>query len=238
MAAVTVGHSPYGLVGGFDVSEATAVPSVVAPKTKTKRTRYQTPLIIALLPQIVLFVSAVVLFWLSLKDMAGTIMYWEYFVPVLAAISLISGWSQSYLNNEVRAWYLIKQVVHWGALGGMLFALNQQGVQAAVDAQQFTTIVIYLIAFATLLAAIHLDFKILFFSLFLVFCAYLLSAPADNAMLTFIGDTFGIDGAQSKILSISIGVAVVGFIASTFVLVSMRGFLLTKRIGAKRKEQG
>lgn len=219
------------------MSEATAVPGAAAPKAKPKRTRYQTPLIIALLPQVVLFVASVVLFWLSLKDMAGTILYWEYFVPVIGAISLMSGWSQSYLNNEVRAWYLIKQVVHWGALIAMLYVLNLLGVQAAVDAQQYTTIVIYLIAFATLLAAMHLDFKLFFFSLFLVFCAYLLSAPADNAMLAFIGETFGIDGAQSKTLSISIGVAVVGFIASTFVLLSMRGMLLTKRIGAKRKEQ-
>jgi hypothetical protein len=168
--------------------------------------------------------------------MAGTIQYWEYFVPVIALISIVSGWSQSYLSNEVRAWYLIRQFVHWGALFALLYVANTEGVRQAIDPQQYTIVVIYLIAFATLLAALHLDFKLFFFSLFLVFCAYLLAAPADNAMLLYIGETFGIDGAQSKALSISIGVAVVGFIASTFVLLSMRGFLLTKRIGAKRKE--
>lgn len=218
------------------MSDATAVSSEAPVKPKVKRKRYQSPLILALLPQIVLFVAAVVLFWLSQKDMAGTIEYWEYFVPVIAVISLISGWSQSYLSNEVRAWYLIKQVVHWGALFALLYTAKTQGLQQAIDAQQYTIIVIYLIAFTTLLAAIHLDFKLFFFSLFLVFCAYLLAVPADNAMLLYIGETFGIDGAQSKTLSISIGVAVVGFIASTFVLLSMRGALLTKRIGAKRKE--
>ncbi|MEA1052219.1 hypothetical protein U5801_20770 [Lamprobacter modestohalophilus] len=218
--------------------EATAVPSATPakPKPKVKRKRYQSPLLLSLLPQVVLFVSAVVLFWLSQNDMAGTIEYWEYFVAVIAAISLISGWSQSYLSNEVRAWYLIKQVIHWGALFTLLYVANNQGLRGAIDAQQYTTIVIYLIAFTTLLAAIHLDFKLFFFSLFLVFCAYLLAVPADNAVLLYIGETFGIDGAQSKTLSISIGVAVVGFIASTFVLLSMRGALLTKRIGAKRKE--
>lgn len=218
------------------MSEATAVSSEAPAKPKAKRKRYQSPLILALLPQVILFVSAVVLFWLSLKNMAGTIEYWEYFVPVIAIISLVSGWSQSYLANEVRAWYLIKQVVHWGALFALLYAINSQGLRGAIDAQQYTTIVIYLIAFATLLAAVHVDLKLFFFSLFLVFCAYLLAVPADNAMLLYIGETFGIDGAQSKTLSISIGVAVVGFIASTFVLLSMRGALLTKRIGAKRKE--
>ncbi|WP_338074160.1 hypothetical protein [Halochromatium glycolicum] len=217
------------------MSEATVVSSEAPAKAKKKRNRYQSPLLIALLPQIVLFVCAVVLFWLSQKDMAGTIKYWEYFVPVIALISLVSGWSQSYLSNEVRAWYLIKQVVHWGALFALLFVMNNEGLRGAIDAQQYTTVVIYLIAFATLLAAIHMDFKLFFFSLFLVFCAYLLAAPADNAMLAYIGDTFGIDGAQSKALSISIGVAVVGFIASTFVLLSMRGALLTKRIGSKKK---
>ncbi len=216
------------------MSEATAAPS--AAPAKPKRKRYQSPLLLALLPQVILFVSAVVLFWLSQKDMAGTIKYWEYFIPVIALISLISGWSQSYLSNEIRAWYLVKQIVHWGALFALLYAANTEGLREAIDAQQYTYIVIYLIAFATLLAAVHMDFKLFFFSLFLVFCAYLLAAPADNAMLLYIGETFGISGAQSKTLSISVGVAVVGFIASTFVLLSMRGALLSKRIGDKRKE--
>lgn len=222
------------------MSEATAVSSDTPAKSKSKRkrSRYQSSLLVALLPQVVLFVSAVLLFWLSQKDMAGTIKYWEYFVPVIALISLVSGWSQSYLSNEVRAWYLIKQVVHWGALFALLFVMNNEGLRGAIDAQQYTTIVIYLIAFATLLAAIHVDFKLFFFSLFLVFCAYLLAAPSDNLMLAYIGETFGIDGAQSKTLTITVGVAVVGFIASTFVLLSMRGALLTKRIGSKRKEEG
>jgi len=218
------------------VSEATAVSSEAPAKAKRKRKRYQSPLLVALLPQVILFVCAVVLFWLSQEDTAGTIKYWEYFVPVIAVISLISGWSQSYLSNEIRAWYLIKQVVHWSALFALLFVMNNEGLRGAIDAQLYTIIVIYLIAFATLLAAIHMDFKLFFFSLFLVFSAYLLGAPADNVMLAYIGDTFGIDGAQSKTLSISVGVAVVGFIASTFVLLSMRGALLTKKIGAKRKE--
>ncbi len=226
------------------MSEATAVSSAAPAKAKAKAKskdkpkgkRYQSPFLFALLPQIILFVTAVVLFWLSQNDMAGTIKYWEYFIPVIALISLISGWSQSYLSNEVRAWYLIKQAVHWGALFGLLYAANTEGMRAAIDAQQYTSIVIYLIAFATLLAAIHMDLKLFFFSLFMVFCAYLLAAPADNAMLIYIGETFGIDSAQSKTLSISIGVAIVGFIASTFVLLSMRGLVLSKRIGDKRKE--
>lgn len=217
------------------MSEATAVSSDAPAKTKSKR--YQSPLLIALLPQVVLFVGTFVLFWYSQKDMAGTIQYWEYFIPVIALISLVSGWSQSYLSNEVRAWYLIRQIVHWGALFTLLFMMNNAGLRAAMDAQQYTTIVIYLLAFATLLAAIHMDFKLFFFSLFLVFCAYLLAAPSENVLLTYIGDTFGIDSAQTKTLSISIGVGVVGFIASTFVLLSMRGMLLTKRIGSKKKRK-
>ncbi|MFP4062927.1 MAG: hypothetical protein ACLFQ1_04360 [Halochromatium sp.] len=224
------------------MSEATAVPSTAPAKSKTKTKaktkpktkRYQSPLYLALLPQIVLFASAVVLFWLSQKDMAGTVEYWEYFIPVIALISLISGWSQSYLSDQLSAWYLIKQVVHWGAVFALLYAANTQGLRESLDAQQYTSIVIYLTALASLLAAMHMDFKLFFFSLFLVFCAYLLAVPADNAMLLYIGETVGIDDAESKTLSITIGMAVVGFIASTFVLLSMRGMVLSKRLSNKR----
>jgi hypothetical protein len=218
------------------VSEATAVSSEAPAKTKTKRKRYQFPFIVAIFPQIVLFACAVLLLWLSQKDLAGSIRFWEYFVPLVALVSLISGWSQSYLNNEVRAWYLIKQVIHWGALMALIYIMNTQGLRAAIDDQQYTTVVIIMLAFASLLAAIHVDLKLFFFSVFLVFCAYLIAAPGDNALMGYIGDTFGIEGAQDKTLYISIGAAILAFIASAFVLMSMRGALVSKRIGDKRKE--
>jgi hypothetical protein len=211
------------------VSKATAVPASTAAKSN------QVPLLVAILPLLVLFISAFVLFWLSKQDMSGTFRYWEIFVPVVAVISLISGWGQAYLNDNPRLWYLLKQIVSWGALIALLYVLNSQGIRAAISDQQYTAVILYLLAFASLLVAIHLDIKLLVFAVFLVFCAFLIAVPENNPTLLAMGNRFGIADAPTKPVMMTAIVAGVGFVISFIVLVMMRGALLTKRIAAKRR---
>ena len=211
------------------MSKATAVPASTAAKSN------QVPLLVAILPLLVLFISAFVLFWLSKQDMSGTFRYWEIFVPVVAVISLISGWGQAYLNDNPRLWYLLKQIVSWGALIALLYVLNSQGIRAAISDQQYTAVILYLLAFASLLVAIHLDIKLLVFAVFLVFCAFLIAVPENNPTLLAMGNRFGIADAPTKPVMMTAIVAGVGFVISFIVLVMMRGALLTKRIAAKRR---
>ena len=211
------------------MSKATAVPASTAAKSN------QVPLLVAILPLLALFISAFVLFWLSKQDMSGTFRYWEIFVPVVAVISLISGWGQAYLNDNPRLWYLLKQIVSWGALIALLYVLNSQGIRAAISDQQYTAVILYLLAFASLLVAIHLDIKLLVFAVFLVFCAFLIAVPENNPTLLAMGNRFGIADAPTKPVMMTAIVAGVGFVISFIVLVMMRGALLTKRIAAKRR---
>lgn len=216
------------------MSEATA-PEKAKQAPAKRRSSVNLPFSVAVLPLLVLFVAAAILFWLSQKGSAGTERYWEIFIPIVAVVSLASGWSQAYLSGNWRLWYLVKQVVHWGALIALVWVLNEQGIRALMNDQQYTSVLIYLLAFGTLLAALHMDVKLLFFALFLTFCAYVLAMPQDNAALSLMSTTFGIESAASDPAKASVWVAVVGFIASVFVLVMMRGALMTKRISAKRK---
>jgi hypothetical protein len=195
------------------------------------------PLPMALLPILILFIAAVVLFWLSQKDMAGTYKYWEIFVPVVAVVSLISGWTQAYVSNSNRAWYLLRQVIHWGALIGLLWLLNSQGYRELMTDQQYTALMLYLLALGTLLAAVQMDIKLIFFSMFLAFCAFLIAVPADNQTLIAIGNTLGIAEPQAKPVLVSSAVATAGFIASLFVVFIMRGALISKRAYKRRQKE-
>jgi len=217
------------------VSEDKAV--AAEKRAPAKRKRGQSSFFVAMLPLLVLFVAATTLFWMTATDGAGTYQYWEFCIPVVAVVSLLSGWGQSYLSGELRIWYLIKQVLHWGGLVAVLYLLNTQGFRELMNDAQYTTMVIYLLAFTTLLAAIHMDLKLLFFAAFLVFCGYLMAVPENNPALVFLGNSFGIAEAATKPLIMTIGVAVVAFIASLFILMMMRGALMTKRIGAKRNKE-
>lgn len=187
-----------------------------------------------MLPLLVLFGATLMLFWLSQRDMTATYKYWEIFVPVVAVISLVSGWGQAYLSDNNRLWYLIRQFVQWGLLIGLLYVLNTQGIRALMSDQQYTGIVLYLLAFTTLAAAIQMDFKLVFFGVFLLFCAYVIMMPANNPTLIGVGDFFGIADPGTKPLTVGAALAATSFVASLFVLFMMRGALTSKRIAKRR----
>jgi hypothetical protein len=205
-----------------------------ATATSAKNTGGNSPLIISMLPLLVLFGATLTLFWLSQQDMTATYKYWEIFVPVVAVISLLSGWGQAYLSDNNRLWYLIRQLVQWGLLIGLLYVLNTQGIRALMSDQQYTGIVLYLLAFTTLVAAIQMDFKLVFFGVFLLFCAYVIMVPANNPTLIGVGDFFGIADPGTKPLTVGAALAGTGFVASLFVLFMMRGALTSKRIAKRR----
>ena len=203
--------------------------------TSAKNTGGNSPLMISMLPLLVLFGATLTLFWLSQQDMTATYKYWEIFVPVVAVISLVSGWGQAYLSDNNRLWYLIRQFVQWGLLIGLLYVLNSQGIRALMSDQQYTGIVLYLLAFTTLAAAIQMDIKLVFFGVFVLFCAYVIMMPANNPTLIGVGNFFGIADPGTKPLTVGAWLAGTGFVASLFVLFMMRGALTSKRIAKRRK---
>jgi hypothetical protein len=218
-------------VGGFAVSAA------ATDNANHKRNEYGlSPLSVALLPLLVLFVATMVLFWLSQKDIGATFKYWEIFVPVVAVVSLLSGWTQAYVGSHNRMWYVLRQVIHWGLLIGFLYLLNIQGYRELMSDQQYTALIIYLLALGTVLAAIQMDIKLVFFAVFLVFCGYLIAVPADNPTLIGVGSFMGISEPQTKPILVSGLLAVAGFVASVFIVLVMRGGVIAKKARKNRKK--
>lgn len=189
---------------------------------------------ISLLPLLVLFGATLALFWLSQQDMTATYKYWEFFVPVVAVLSLVSGWGQAYVSDNSRLWYVFKQFVQWGLLIGLLYILNTQGIRALMNDQQYTSIVLYLLAFTTLIAAVQMDFRLIFFGIFLLFCAYVIMSPANNPTLIGVGDFFSIADPATKPLTVGIALGCTGFVASLFIHFMMRGAITSKRMAKRR----
>jgi hypothetical protein len=197
------------------VSEATTA----AAPARTQNGR--SPLILSILPLLILFGAAATLFWLSTQDPAGTYKYWEIFVPVVAVLSVFSGWNQSQMMGTGRLWYLIRQFIHWGAVIGLLYLFNVVGFREMLSDQQYTVILVGVLAVATLLAAIQMDFMLVLFALFLAFCTYVYFAPSDNAALTAVGGVFRIADPQTNAATVTAVLAAAGFIASLIILYMM-----------------
>lgn len=208
------------------------VASTETPK-KAKSTD-QGSLMIALLPSVILYVAAVVLIALTRDDVSRTLPYWETFIPVVAFISLLSGFGQAYVRDQSYLVYILKQVLHWGIIIGLLWLLHTHGVRTALDDQKYLLVLLYLLGLGTLLAGLHMDWKFIFFGAFLALCTYVLAAPENTVVLGTIGETFGITDAQNKVMPMIIGLAVTAFLAGTLVLIGMRGAILSKRVSTAR----
>jgi hypothetical protein len=174
----------------------------------------QSPVILTVVPLLILFGAASALFWLSAGDPSSTYKYWEIFVPVVAVLSLFSGWGQCQATGNDRLWYFIRQFIHWGTVLGLIYVFNAVGFRELLSDQQYIVILIGTLAGATLLAAIQMDLKLVLFAFFLAFCAYLLFTPAENAALTSVGNLFRIGNAPDNAPMVVAALAGAGFIAS------------------------
>ena len=182
--------------------------------TSATQSRIQNPLILTVIPLLILFAAAVVLFRMSVDDMAGTDKYWEIFVPAVAMLSLFSGWHQCQMLGQDRIWYVLRQFIHWGAVMAVLYLFHVAGFRELLNDQQYTVILLGILAVATLLEAIQMDYKLVLFSLFIAFCAYVLFIPGGNPGLMMLGNLFGIDNPASHPVTVVGVLGVIGFILS------------------------
>ncbi|WP_296897695.1 hypothetical protein [Thiohalocapsa sp.] len=187
--------------------------------------RMQNPLILSVIPPLILFGAAVVLFRMSVDDVTATYKYWEIFVPTVAVLSLFSGWHQCQMMGNDRVWYVLRQFIHWGAIIAVLYLFHIAGFRELLDDRQYTVILLGILAVATLLEAIQMDYKLILFSLFLAFCAYVLYLPEGNAGLMMLGNLFGIEDPGSHPVTVVGILAVIGFVLSLGVhwLIPSRG---------------
>ncbi len=191
--------------------------------------KQQSSIMLALLPLVILYACSVVLFAIAREDLASTTLYWELAIPLVAIISLITGWSAVSARGDSRLMYLLKQVLIWGSLIWLLMLFQTMGFDTDLGEQKTTISLIFLLVFVSLLIGIQLDWKMFFYGAFLGLCAYLLADASHSAILNKIGDSFGIVDAQSKPLAMVIGLALVAFLISAFILISHRAAIMSRR---------
>jgi hypothetical protein len=194
----------------------------------------ETSLWVAMMPLLILFVGAVVLYGFSADGASGALQYWQTFVWVVAAASIIYGWGQAYASGTWRLINLFLQVVIWAALLVLLDLVEKHGLTTGLDATKQSVLLIYLLGFTTLIVSLLMSRTMFFVAVFIVFCGYLIAIPTDNPTLIAIGGYLGIEDAPSKPFMMTVGMAVVGCIASLFLLLNLRGAILARRAADAR----
>jgi len=145
---------------------------------------------LATLPYLTLYLIAVVLIAMTDHNPASTQDIWNYFIPLVAIVSTVSSWSRHAGDIwQTRSRYILRQLVHWGALLLVIHLLFQSDVQHFLKAETDGFVIIYILGLASILSGLYLDWKMAVFGLFLIFSGVIIAFLDDNALLIVIGGT-------------------------------------------------
>ncbi|EXJ15376.1 hypothetical protein [Imhoffiella purpurea] len=145
---------------------------------------------LATLPYFLLYAIAVVLIAMTDHDPASAQGAWDYFIPLVAIVSTLSGWDRhAGAIWQERARYVLKQTAHWGSLLIVIHLLFQSDVQHFLRAETDGFVIVYILGLASILSGIYLDWKMAVFGLFLIFSGVVIAFLDDNALLIAIGGT-------------------------------------------------
>lgn len=134
-------------------------------------------------PYVLLYVVALVLVAMTSHSAAGTSTYWQLFIGLVALVSVAGGWRFAGTAGDPRWVYLLKQVLHWGALVLVIRLLYAHDVQDFLNDEQDGFVTIYVLGLAAILSGIYLDWKMALFGLFLLLSGVAMAWVDDNAML-------------------------------------------------------
>ncbi|WP_296897283.1 hypothetical protein [Thiohalocapsa sp.] len=139
--------------------------------------------IIYQLPYLVLYVAALVLVAMTAHNAAEMSNYWQLFIPLLALVSILGGWRFAGATSAERWTYILRQVLHWGALILVIRLLYAHAVQDFLNDEQDAFVTIYVIGLAAVLSGIYLDWKMALFGAFLLLSGVTIAWLQDNFML-------------------------------------------------------
>ncbi|NBC11981.1 MAG: hypothetical protein GVY09_01305 [Gammaproteobacteria bacterium] len=135
------------------------------------------------LPYVVLYVAALGLVGMTAHNAAEMSTYWQMFIPLVALVSILGGWRWAGNAGSERWAYILRQVLHWGALILTIRLLYAHAVQDFLNDEQDAFVTIYVIGLAAVLSGIYLDWKMALFGIFLLLSGVAIAWLNDNWML-------------------------------------------------------
>jgi hypothetical protein len=172
---------PYSPVPGVDKICRSAIVSASDSVTDQQLARKR--FLFQHVPYVVLYVVALGLVAMTAHDAAGTSIYWQLFIPLIALVSIAGGWRFAGEPGVPRWDYLLKQVLHWGALVLVIRLLYSHDVQDFLNDEQDGFVTIYVTGLAAILSGIYLDWKMAVFGLFMLLSGVAIAWFDDNALL-------------------------------------------------------
>ncbi len=139
--------------------------------------------------------------------------YWELVVAIVAVIAILAGWSRSKKGGGGILGYLIKALLHWGALIGILYLLLLHQGHLELDYRSVDLVIIYLLGLGCFLAGLHLDGRMFILGLYVVAAGLLSQGLLETGSI----DTTLVEGYLKHEDAILIGGAVAAFVLTAVI---------------------
>lgn len=141
------------------------------------------------IPYAVLYGIAIWLVALTNSDQAKASADWLIFIPLVGLVATVSGWRWVGTGGRAKALYLLRQVLHWGALMLVINLLFMPSMLQFLNAEDHGFVIIFLLGLAAILSGIHIDWKMAVFGLFLIGSGIGMGYIEDNLMMVIMTAT-------------------------------------------------
>lgn len=138
--------------------------------------------------------------------------YWELVVGIVAVIAVLAGWSRGKKGGGGQLGYLIKALLHWAGVIGVLYLLLLYQGHLELDFQSMDLLLIYLLGLGCFLAGVHIDGRMFILGIFLVGAGLHSQGLLDTSGI----DTTAVEGFISHSDAVLIGAAVIALVLTTF----------------------
>lgn len=147
-------------------------------------------------PEDISFYLMVLLVWAgsiyTTINVTGSRWYWQWIIPLLGAICIITEWFHVEPTLKARALMILRQILHWGAvllLILLIFYASERSTYINVlDDRQASFVLMLIITLSMFLAGVYLDWRLCVVAVFMVVTAMINVALSNAApLLIWIG---------------------------------------------------
>jgi hypothetical protein len=159
-------------------------PSLTQPDSE-KRSGL-TRLMLAEWPYILLFVAVIAGIAFTDMRLHFALLYWQILIPVFGIVALVIGWNGAGGESKARSSFVVRTVLHWGALFGVVQLLYLPQLTDVLSAEVTGLQIIFLLGLTAFLSGIHGVPRMAVIGLFLI-ASGIVVAFLDDAALMMAG---------------------------------------------------
>ncbi|WP_296704324.1 hypothetical protein [Thiocapsa sp. UBA6158] len=134
-------------------------------------------------PYVLLFVAVIAGVAFTDMRLEFALLYWQILIPLFGLVALAIGWSSVGDDGRTRAGFVIKTVLHWGALFVLVWILYLPQLKDVLNAELTGLQIIFLLGLTAFLSGVHGNPRMSVVGVFLIVSGIVVAFLDDAALM-------------------------------------------------------